>query len=99
VKSWVEVSGARLVENLRAVQSIASVGAGAETLAVIKANAYGHDAALVARVLVDAGVRWLGVADVEEGVRVRGVVGDGVRVLVVRWSWGAGAGDVWAGSD
>jgi alanine racemase len=83
VKSWVEVSGARLVENLRAVQSIASVGAGAETLAVIKANAYGHDAALVARVLVDAGVRWLGVADVEEGVRVRGVVGDGVRVLVM----------------
>jgi alanine racemase len=34
-------------------------------------------------VLVDAGVQWLGVADVEEGVRVRGVVGDGVRVLVM----------------
>jgi alanine racemase len=83
VKSWVEISGARLVENLRAVQAIANVGAGAETLGVIKANAYGHDAAIVARVLVDAGVRWLGVADVEEGVRVRGVVGDGVRVLVM----------------
>jgi alanine racemase len=83
VKSWVEVSGERLVENLRAVQSIVRVGAGAETLAVIKANAYGHDAAFVARVLVDAGVRWLGVTDVEEGVRVRGVVGDGVRVLVM----------------
>jgi alanine racemase len=83
VKSWVEISGARLVENLRAVQAIANVGAGAETLGVIKANAYGHDAAIVARVLVDAGVTWLGVADVEEGVRVRGVVGDGVRVLVM----------------
>jgi alanine racemase len=33
--------------------------------------------------LVDAGVTWLGVADVEEGVRVRGVVGDGVRVIVM----------------
>lgn len=83
VKSWVEISGARLVENLRAVQAIANVDAGAETLGVIKANAYGHDAAIVARVLVDAGVRWLGVADVEEGVRVRGVVGDGVRILLM----------------
>jgi len=83
VKSWVEISGARLVENLRAVQAIVNVGAGAETLGVVKANAYGHDAAIVARVLVNAGVRWLGVADVEEGARVRGVVGDGVRLLVM----------------
>jgi alanine racemase len=83
VKSWVEISGARLVENLRAVQAIVNVGAGAETLGVVKANAYGHDAAIVAPVLVNAGVRWLGVADVEEGARVRGVVGDGVRLLVM----------------
>jgi len=83
VKSWVEISGARLVENLRAVQAIVNVGEGTETLGVVKANAYGHDAAIVARVLVNAGVRWLGVADVDEGVRVRGVVGDGVRLLVM----------------
>jgi alanine racemase len=87
VKSWVEVSGARLVENLRAVRAAADTGAGAgdgaEILGVIKANAYGHDAVFVARVLVDAGVRWLGVADVEEAVRVRGVVGDRARVVVM----------------
>ena len=83
VKSWVEISGERLVENLRAVQAIACVDGGAEMLGVIKANAYGHDAAIVAPILVNAGVRWLGVADVEEGVRVRGVVGDGVRVMVM----------------
>ena len=83
MKSWVEISGARLVENLRAVQSIVKVGAGAEVLGVVKANAYGHDAAIVAPVLVNAGVRWLGVADVQEGARVRGVVGDGVRLLVM----------------
>ena len=83
VKSWVEVSGARLVENLRVVQAAANDGADAETLAVIKANAYGHDAAFVARVLVDAGVRWLGVADVEEGARVRAAVPAEVRVLVM----------------
>jgi alanine racemase len=83
VKSWAEISGARLVENLRAVQAIVNVGAVAEMLAVIKANAYGHDAAIGARLLADAGVRWLGVSDVAEGMRVRGVVGDGVRVVVM----------------
>ena len=67
VKSWMEISGARLVENLRAVQEV--VGAEVETLAVVKANGYGHDAALVAGVLADAGLRWLGVSDVK---RARG---------------------------
>jgi alanine racemase len=83
VKSWVEISGARLVENLRAVQSAA--GAGVEVLAVVKANGYGHDAALVAGVLVDAGVGWLGVSDVEEGVRLRGALGveSSTRILVM----------------
>jgi alanine racemase len=83
VKSWVEISGERLVENLRAVQAIVNEHGGAETLGVVKANAYGHDAAIVAPLLVNAGVKWLGVADVEEGIRVRGR--------------GAGFGDVRAG--
>jgi alanine racemase len=73
VKSWMEISGARLVENLRLVQAVG--GAGVKTLAVVKANGYGHDAALVARVLVEAGVEWLGVSDVEEGRRLRGALG------------------------
>jgi len=81
VKSWVEISGARLVENLRAVQAVA--GAGVETLGVVKANGYGHDAVLVARVLVGAGMRWLGVSDVEEGARVRAELGEGPRLLVM----------------
>ena len=44
-------------------------------LAVIKADGYGHGAELVATVLVDAGVTWLGVADVDEGARVRRALG------------------------
>ncbi len=71
------------MENLRAVQVIADVDGGVEMLGVVKANAYGHDAAVVASFLVNAGVRWLGVADVEEGKRVRGVVGDGVEILIM----------------
>ena len=58
-------------------------------LAVIKADAYGHGAAICAPVLVEAGVRWLGVADLDEAVRVRaslgshGALGEAVHVLVM----------------
>lgn len=69
------------MENLRSVQAV--VGAGVETLAVVKANGYGHDAALVARVLVDAGVGWLGVTDVEEGASVRATVGKRSQLMVM----------------
>jgi alanine racemase len=82
MKSWIEISSARLVENLRTVQAVA--GAAVETLAVVKANGYGHDAALVAKVLVSGGARWLGVTDLEEGMQVRQSLGQGsTRILVM----------------
>jgi len=82
VKSWVEVSGARLEENFRAIRAVA--GSSVETLAVIKADAYGHGAEICATVLVEAGARWLGVSDVEEGAAVRAVLAhNGVRLLVM----------------
>jgi alanine racemase len=81
VKSWVEISSARLVANLRAVQ--AAAGEGVETLAVVKANGYGHEAPLVAQALTAAGLHWLGVSDVDEGARVRKAVGDATRILVM----------------
>jgi alanine racemase len=81
VKSWIEISAARLAHNLHAVQ--AAVGAETEVLAVVKANGYGHDAVLAAQALVEAGVRWLGVSDAEEGARVRRTVGAAPRILVM----------------
>jgi alanine racemase len=82
MKSWIEISGARLVENLRTVQAVA--GAAVETLAVVKANGYGHDASLVAKALVGGGARWLGVTDLEEGTLVRNALGQGgTRILVM----------------
>ncbi len=81
MKSWAEISGAALGANLRAVQSVA--GEGVEVLAVVKANGYGHQGALVAQELVAAGCGWLGVSDVEEGARVRAAVGADARILVM----------------
>lgn len=43
----------------------------AELMAVVKANAYGHGDVPVARAALEAGATWLGVALVEEGLRLR----------------------------
>jgi alanine racemase len=43
----------------------------AELMAVVKANAYGHGDVAVARAALEAGATWLGVALVEEGLRLR----------------------------
>ncbi len=73
MKSWVEISGSALTDNFRAAQTAA--GEEFEMLAVIKADAYGHGARMCAPVLREAGARWLGVADVEEGAAVREALG------------------------
>ncbi len=44
---------------------------GAEVMAVVKANGYGHGDVAVAGAALDAGASWLGVALVEEGIRLR----------------------------
>ncbi|HEY1331959.1 MAG TPA: alanine racemase [Actinomycetota bacterium] len=45
--------------------------AGAALMAVVKADGYGHGASEVARAALEAGAAWLGVALVEEGIRLR----------------------------
>jgi alanine racemase len=84
VKSWGEVSGARLAENFRAVQAVAGVDV--EALAVVKANGYGHGAEICAPVLAAAGAGWLGVTDVVEGIAVRAAlanVAPATRIIVL----------------
>ena len=46
-------------------------GPRAGVMAVVKANAYGHGAVMVARAAVAAGARWLAVATVDEGCQLR----------------------------
>jgi alanine racemase len=44
---------------------------GAELMAIVKGDGYGHGAAPVARAALDGGATWLGVALVEEGLELR----------------------------
>ncbi len=58
-------------------------GPGVEVAGVVKADAYGHGALEVSRVLLAEGARWLAVSSVEEGVHLRegGILG--ARILVM----------------
>ncbi len=80
-RSYVTVSRGQIARNYRNVCSV--VGPGIDVAAVVKADAYGHGALEVSRVLVGEGVRWLAVSSVEEGVALRhgGIVSP--RILVM----------------
>jgi alanine racemase len=67
--AWVEVDLDAIAHNVAALRSLTST----ETLfmAVVKADGYGHGAVEVARTALDAGADRIGVATVDEGVRLR----------------------------
>ncbi|KHL18553.1 alanine racemase [Mumia flava] len=60
----------------------------AAQMAVVKADGYGHGAVTMARAALEAGSEWLGVATVEEAVRLRSA---GVDGPVLAWLCPAGA--------
>lgn len=68
-RAWVEIDAAQLRENLRLLQR--RLGSNVEIWAVVKANAYGHGAQLVAPVAVAAGAKGLCVATLAEGIELR----------------------------
>lgn len=61
---------AALKANVRALKE--RIGPNCQLLAVVKANAYGHGAPLVARAALEAGASRLGVACPDEGAELRG---------------------------
>jgi alanine racemase len=85
-RCYVEVSRSRIAANYKAVRDI--VLPGAQVIGVVKANAYGHGAVEVARVLCAEGIAWLAVSSVDEGITLRRA-GVSCRVLVMagvmRW--------------
>src|SRR5690606_18076055 len=66
---WIEVNLRAIENNYRAIQE--QVGDGVTVIAVLKANAYGHDAVEVARTLSNAGASYLAVTRLEEAIPIR----------------------------
>lgn len=79
-RSWAEISRSRIAENYRKVRE--AVGPAVEVMGVVKADAYGHGAVEVSRVLVAEGAAWLAVSNVSEGVSLR-QAGIRTRILVM----------------
>jgi alanine racemase len=80
-RSYVRVSRSQIARNYRNVCSV--VGPAVDVAAVVKADAYGHGAMEVSRVLVAEGARWLAVSSVEEGVALRRGGIDAPSILVM----------------
>jgi alanine racemase len=82
--TWVEVSLEALSHNFLAIQQ--HVGVNVTVCAVVKADAYGHGAVSCALALERAGAKWLGVASVEEALRLR-QAGITARILLMAGFW------------
>ena len=68
-RSYALISREQLRQNYGSVRLAA--GPGVAVMAVVKADAYGHGAEEVSRVLVAEGVEWLAVSSVAEGITLR----------------------------
>lgn len=77
--TWLDIDLDAIAANVR---TLCMRARGAALMAVVKANAYGHGATVVARSALAAGASSLGVALVEEGVQLR-KAGIGAPILVL----------------
>ncbi|MBD2016858.1 alanine racemase [Microcoleus sp. FACHB-53] len=68
-RAWVEIDQGALCHNVRQLRKLLS--APTQLMAVVKADAYGHGATMVARIALEAGARGLCVATLQEGIQLR----------------------------
>ena len=74
----VRVDLSRFDANLHTVRTRV---APAETMFVVKNDAYGHGADVLVPRAIAGGVRWIGALELETGLRMRDLVGDSARVF------------------
>ncbi|MBV9023969.1 MAG: alanine racemase [Streptomycetaceae bacterium] len=84
LRAWAEIDLAALRANVRALRARA---AGADVMAVVKADAYGHGMIPCARAAQQAGATWLGTATPGEALALRAA---GIEGRVLCWLWTPG---------
>jgi alanine racemase len=75
----VVVSSSAIQRNVERLRVLAPA---IDTMVVVKANGYGHGAELAARAALAGGATWIGVADIDEALRLREV---GITAPVLAW--------------
>jgi len=68
-RAWIEVSGRALETNVRQLRS--KLNKSCQFMAVVKADGYGHDAKVVSENAIRGGASQLGVATLNEGIKLR----------------------------
>lgn len=67
--SWVEINISNLEHNIKEIKK--NIPANTKLLGVVKADAYGHGAVMLAPTILASGIDMLGVASIDEGVDLR----------------------------
>lgn len=81
----VEVDLGAIADNVR---TLAILAEGAEVMAVVKADGYGHGAVPAARAALAGGATWLGIAQLDEALAVRAA---GIGAPLLTWLYAPGA--------
>ncbi len=68
-RAWIEVKGKAIETNVRQLRS--KLRKNCQFMAVVKADGYGHDAKLVSEYAIKGGASQLGVATLNEGIKLR----------------------------
>ncbi len=68
-RAWIEVKGKEIETNVRQLRS--KLSKNCQFMAVVKADGYGHDAELVSEYAIKGGASQLGVATLNEGIKLR----------------------------
>lgn len=68
-RAWIEVKGKAIETNVRQLRS--KLSKNCQFMAVVKADGYGHDAKLVSQYAFKGGASQLGVATLNEGIKLR----------------------------
>jgi alanine racemase len=84
LRARAEIDLAALRANVRTLRALAP---GAQLMAVVKSDAYGHGALPCARAAVEAGATWLGTATPEEALALRAA---GLSGRIMCWLWTPG---------
>ena len=68
-RAWIEVKGKAIETNVRQLRT--KLRKNCQFMAVVKADGYGHDAKLVSEYAIKGGASQLGVATLQEGIKLR----------------------------
>ena len=68
-RAWIEVKGKAIETNVRQLRT--KLSKNCQFMAVVKADGYGHDAKLVSDFAMKGGASQLGVATLNEGIKLR----------------------------